>query len=146
MEAKVFILANTEIHLSADSYSTYPYKLLFEPENTAQPFVLYEGRGLCSWGGQLSASGLLEFEEVLRNTHLDWIRPLLQRIADGEFPSSPELEHAVVQAYRENVGCYPDEAPPEPEPQPDPPKKPATIASPPKRPPILLPGVIAEGE
>jgi hypothetical protein len=146
---KVYTLVKTEIPLSdGDSYSTYPYQLDFEPENAAQPFALYEGRGLSSWGGQLSASDLLtkDYAEVLRHSHLEWIRPLLQRIADGEFRSSPELEHAVVQAYRQKVGCYPTEAPPTPEPQPEPAKNPAPIAQAPKRPPIPLPGVIAEDE
>ena len=110
---KVYILAKTEVPLSGDSsYSTYPYQLLFEPENPAQPFVLYEGGGCCSWGGLLSASDLLakDYEEVLRYTQLGWIRPLLQRIADGEFRSSQELEDAVVRAYHQKVGCYPTEA------------------------------------
>jgi hypothetical protein len=133
---KTYILAKT-------GPSAYRYELLFKPEDTGRPFILYEGQGVCETGGQYSAADLLkEGFDVLRYTYLDWLEPVLQRIAKGEFPNSDELEHSVVRAYREKVGCDPTELLPGPEPAWQPAER-AEITAPPTHTGIRLPGEIA---
>jgi hypothetical protein len=51
-------LAKTEVAISGgSSYSTYPYELLFDPENPAQPFGADVARG-AKVGMKCSAIGI----------------------------------------------------------------------------------------
>lgn len=87
----------------------YPYRIEFLSGQREKPFSVEEGRGCVYWSSQYSAADLLHEGalEALHYTNLEWIRPLLKRIADGEFPSPEALEEAVAQAFFEHWGWHP---------------------------------------
>jgi hypothetical protein len=87
----------------------YPYEIEFDCSRPDAPFLVTEGRGVVSGGGWFNAKDLLHasFRENLEHTQLEWMIPLLRRIAAGEFADPAAVEGAVLAAYREHTGCDP---------------------------------------
>ena len=84
----------------------HPYEILFVTGENTTPFAVSEGRGVGSAGGLFNAADLLreEFREHLYYTRLEWLVPLLMRIAGAEFPDMASVEREIVSAYRQQFG------------------------------------------